>query len=531
MTDRIRWIQDGRAMDLTLVGRLLAPESVAGDAHCRIGGQAHLYRVRTPTGEVRACKLAIDPENNSLLRREHDHYQRLHRDSARAAEWLLRCHGQGEHGGRAFLVLDWVEQSLRDRFPTASGAQNLASGPGPTLRERLRWAAAACDTIAAFHAAAGSTIIHQDIKPGNFLVAAEDPPRLLLSDLAGSRGLLRKTNGRSTTRPGAVTEGYAPPELELPQGVRRPTVQVDRFSLAVTVYEVVTGQRPLKAGLSGAFSSDGKRLHELHKEVVLGEGLPNEEEEEYRVLGERALPELLHIKGTLLGPRFGEHLVRAFGEGAEAERRAKRLGDKLKEALAVSPEDRRVSPDSLADLCRDLADAVGVEPPKVVEAPRPRPLPRPNQAGSVGVRRGPRRRSRRRRYPGRRCLPESPRRQLWGQSRRIPRGSRRRRARPPGDRPPRRRRLPVRARKRSGAYQRLRLVPCRTPRRGGPVAFLGWQPSSAWCSGQCRSSAALGLSAGNWRAYLKRLVMPSTPGPSRWGARSPPPLRWGTSPG
>jgi hypothetical protein len=32
---------------------------------------------------------------------------------------------------------------------------------------------------------------------------------------------------------------------------------------------------------------------------------------------------------------------------------------------------------------------VGVEPPKVVEAPRPRPLPRPNQAGSVGVRRGP----------------------------------------------------------------------------------------------------------------------------------------------
>ena len=88
-------------------------------------------------------------------------------------------------------------------------------------------------------------VIHQDVKPSNFLVRAyEDtslPPDLLLSDFGVAR-LFSATSSVSQSVRGTPT--YMAPE----QWEGEPVPATDQYSLAVMAYELLTGKPPFQGG-------------------------------------------------------------------------------------------------------------------------------------------------------------------------------------------------------------------------------------------------------------------------------------------
>ncbi|HLX41521.1 MAG TPA: protein kinase [Ktedonobacteraceae bacterium] len=90
-------------------------------------------------------------------------------------------------------------------------------------------------------------IIHQDVKPANFLLRLDeenpDHPTLLLADFGVARYTSATTNDSQTIR---GTPGYMAPE----QWEGHPVPATDQYALAVMAYELLTGRQPFQGGLS-----------------------------------------------------------------------------------------------------------------------------------------------------------------------------------------------------------------------------------------------------------------------------------------
>jgi serine/threonine protein kinase len=132
--------------------------------------------------------------------------------------------GKGEAG----VVMELVDGStlqklLRDRdLGRAEGTRLLA------------------EVAAGLAAAHTSNMVHRDVKPENILVRVTDGRRhALLTDF----GLVKALGGPTVTQVGQVpgTPAYLAPELVRGEA---PTPASDVYSLGVTAYEVLAGQRP-----------------------------------------------------------------------------------------------------------------------------------------------------------------------------------------------------------------------------------------------------------------------------------------------
>jgi WD40 repeat protein/serine/threonine protein kinase len=130
-------------------------------------------------------------------------------------------------GDRQYLVMDYVSgEDLHER----------AQQNPPTVDEVLLWADSVCDALSYLHTC-DPPVIHRDIKPSN--IKLQPDGTVMLVDF----GIAKEFDLGTTTTTGArgLTPGFSPPEQ---YGLRRTDARSDQYSLAATLYDLLTGQRP-----------------------------------------------------------------------------------------------------------------------------------------------------------------------------------------------------------------------------------------------------------------------------------------------
>ena len=143
----------------------------------------------------------------------------------------------GEHGGRRFIAMEFLEGMPLDRL--------IARGALPT-EQVLELGTEVADALEAAHA---NGILHRDIKPANIFVNAGGRAKLLdfgVAQALPGAGALSATTKEQLTFAGAVvgTVGYMSPEQVRGEPL---DARSDLFSLGAVLYEMTTG-RPAFGG-------------------------------------------------------------------------------------------------------------------------------------------------------------------------------------------------------------------------------------------------------------------------------------------
>lgn len=175
-------------------------------------------------------ELLIPPHLTGSARRER--VERFYRE-ARAAGRLdhpgiVTIYEVGQEGDRHFIAMEYLEgQSLRERLQVE----------GPlSIEETLHIAIQVLDALAYAHS---QGVIHRDIKPDNIHLLPNGTVKLTDFGIA-----------RLMVEPSLTTDGqvFGTPSYMSPEQVAGKTVdeRTDLFSLGVTMYEMLTGQKPFQ---------------------------------------------------------------------------------------------------------------------------------------------------------------------------------------------------------------------------------------------------------------------------------------------
>lgn len=170
-------------------------------------------------------------ETRSLVQLSHPH--------------IVKILDVGEHEGLPFAVMQFLGGgSLKDRQEQSPGFKRPL--PADSLRDWLADIAKALDYV---HA---QGFIHRDVKPANILF--DEAGNAYLSDFGIIKGLSHKAaeqHGSTMTETGMVlgTPDYMAPEVIQEQGFDG---RVDQYALAVTVFEILSGQLPFTGPTSAA---------------------------------------------------------------------------------------------------------------------------------------------------------------------------------------------------------------------------------------------------------------------------------------
>ena len=165
-------------------------------------------------------RYASDPDIRARFEREALTAARLS-----GARNVITVFDVGEHGGRPFIVMEYVEGgSVHDRLRR-----------GPVRREQaLDWLE---QTARALDQAHASGVVHRDVKPANLLLDADDNVHVTDFGIASAAGF------DTLTLPGTIlgTAGYLSPEQAQGEAA---TPASDRYALGAVAFELLTGRRP-----------------------------------------------------------------------------------------------------------------------------------------------------------------------------------------------------------------------------------------------------------------------------------------------
>lgn len=133
--------------------------------------------------------------------------------------------------GRPYTVMEYVNGVSLLEYCNMRGA---------SLRERLDLFAQVCDAVAYAHR---NLVIHRDLKPANTLVDAEGNVKLLDFGIAKLVDTAASNNADATATVAPFTPDYAAPEQLSGEPV---TTATDVYALGVLLFELLTGDRPLR---------------------------------------------------------------------------------------------------------------------------------------------------------------------------------------------------------------------------------------------------------------------------------------------
>lgn len=147
---------------------------------------------------------------------------------------IIKIHAAFEENNTAYYVMDYIQgTSLSDRVKR--------DGPLPTATalNYIRKVGQALDYVHSFH------MNHLDVKPANIMVRGSDDCPILIDF-----GLSKQydTSGHQTsTTPVGISHGFAPMEQYNDGGVREFSPTTDEYSLAATLYYLLSGIIPPQA--------------------------------------------------------------------------------------------------------------------------------------------------------------------------------------------------------------------------------------------------------------------------------------------
>lgn len=224
------------------------------------GGMATVYRARdrhvegTAAVKVLAPRLARDPELMERFRGEAQSIRELHHPN------IIEVYDCAVDQGIAYIAMRYVPGgTLKDLIQALGGPMDLQTA-----------ARIISQVAGALQHAHDHGMIHLDVKPGNVLLGTADWP--LLSDF----GIIRIAGGkREDGQRVAGTPAYMSPEQWRGGAIDG---RSDEYSLGLTFYEIVTGQRPF----SGETSAELKAKHESAAPPLprqLNPGIPGPVEE------------------------------------------------------------------------------------------------------------------------------------------------------------------------------------------------------------------------------------------------------------
>ena len=217
------------------------------------GGMAQVYLAhqqeldRPVALKVLRPGLALDPRHVQRFRREALAVGRLQHPH------IVQVYRVGEAEGHHYIAMEYIDgpnlAQILDRLATGPpwSAQDLAQAAGiPLLAEghdtyEQALAALLEPVVRAVGVAHEIGIIHRDLKPSNILVNRDG--RAMVADFGLARG--ENDPGLSLTGQPLGTPYYMSPE-QVQQSSQPIDARTDVYSLGVTLYEALTGQRPFE---------------------------------------------------------------------------------------------------------------------------------------------------------------------------------------------------------------------------------------------------------------------------------------------
>lgn len=192
------------------------------------GGMGAVYLVQSPTLprrealKVLSAELADDPQMRTRFTQEADITASLDHPN------IVRVHSRGDTDGQLWIAMEFVEGT------DAETALRTGAMPPQRALHIITEIARALDY------AHRKRVVHQDIKPSNFLLGDRpgEPERVVLSDF-GVALTLESTD--LSTGPMTATLTYAAPEVIAGKTIDG---RADVYSLGCTAFRLLTGRYP-----------------------------------------------------------------------------------------------------------------------------------------------------------------------------------------------------------------------------------------------------------------------------------------------
>lgn len=183
------------------------------------------------------CHVTVPTSNN------RDTVQRFKQKFIKEAKTIFRLNHPNivrildvfEENDTAYYVMEYIEGESLSDMVTRRGAIPFA--------EAIGYVKAAAEALMYIHS---KKINHLDIKPGN-LMKRNDDGEIVLIDFGVAKQYDLATSQGTTTTPVGISCGYSPTEQYRKNGVQTFSPQSDVYSLAATLFKLLTGNTPPEA--------------------------------------------------------------------------------------------------------------------------------------------------------------------------------------------------------------------------------------------------------------------------------------------